>query len=163
MRFVFKSTSVLNLTTLVAPNLNGTVISKFADLISYFHYNSLSLPSDWEPYVPKHQPSETRPRPFESKSLLHLHSVIEWASVFFQACQYSMDPNLLAALLYFGKASVVNERRTDGFTPLHLVCFSAQFFSCFLEWGMSMAALVPDVACCVFIPNNYFSIRFHQM
>jgi hypothetical protein len=32
-----------------------------------------------------------------------------------------MDPNLLAALLYFGKASVVNERRKDGFTPLHLV------------------------------------------
>ena len=78
MRFVFKSMSVLNLTTLVATNLNGTVISEFGDLISYFHYNSLCLPSVLEFLVLKMlQPSQTRPRPFESKSLLHLRSVIE--------------------------------------------------------------------------------------
>jgi hypothetical protein len=37
------------------------------------------------------------------------------------ACQYSMDPSLLATILYYSKASTVNERRNDGFTPLHLV------------------------------------------
>ena len=45
-----------------------------------------------------------------------------------QACQYSVDPNLLASLLYFGKMSVVNERRNDGFTPLHLVSFNHRIF-----------------------------------
>ena len=36
------------------------------------------------------------------------------------ACQFSSDPTLLASLLYYDK-SVVNETRTDGFTPLHLI------------------------------------------
>jgi hypothetical protein len=36
------------------------------------------------------------------------------------ACQLSSDPALLAALLYYNR-HVVNARRKDGFTPLHLV------------------------------------------
>eukprot|EP00095_Tigriopus_kingsejongensis_P003854 maker-scaffold20_size707684-snap-gene-4.17 protein:Tk03854 transcript:maker-scaffold20_size707684-snap-gene-4.17-mRNA-1 annotation:"nf-kappa-b inhibitor zeta" len=36
------------------------------------------------------------------------------------ACQFSKDPSLLTALLHFNQ-NVVNERRGDGFTPLHLV------------------------------------------
>ena len=36
------------------------------------------------------------------------------------ACQYSSDPSLIAALLYYDKF-VVNQARHDTFTPLHLV------------------------------------------
>lgn len=36
------------------------------------------------------------------------------------ACQFSRDPTLIAALLYYNR-SVVNVPRADGFTPLHLV------------------------------------------